>query len=488
MRFLTAHFAHETNTFAPNPTGRTQCEEQFWGRGEALRRHFEGSRTSMGGFIDQCAEDGVELFFSLGASACPAGPITREVFETVRDGVLADIRTAGPFNALLLDLHGAMVTEDSPDGEGEFLRAMRAAVGPRVPIAATLDLHGNITPLMATGADILIAYKTYPHIDAYERAREAASLLVRTARGEIHPRMALVHPPFAPPVRSQYTEEAPGRVVMEMARLAERRPDIHSVSVCFGFPLADVPEMGLSVFAIAEGDVWTAREVAREIADYAFRNREAYRFQHRGIADGVAEALAGSASPVVLAETSDNPGGGTPGDSVQVLRELLRVGAKDFIVSTVCERAVAAAAHASGVGTTFTGQLGGKADRFHGPPIEVTARVVSLSDGAYVCEGPMMRGSRGNLGKTAVLAIGGGHVIVNSFNQQTFDPQVIRSQGLEPTQARIVVVKSALHYQAAFRPLAAKIVEVSAEGLSRADFWNLPFTRVRRPLFPLDLR
>jgi microcystin degradation protein MlrC len=339
---------------------------------------------------------------------------------------------------------------------------------------------------MATEADILIAYKTYPHIDAYERAREAALLLARTARGEIRPRMALVHPPFAPPVRAQYTEEPPGRVVMDMARLAERRPDIHSVSVCFGFPLADVPEMGLSVFAIAEGDVWKAREVAQGIADYAFANREAYRFRHRGVADGVAEALACPGSPVVLAETSDNPGGGTPGDSVQVLRELLRAETKDFIVSTVCDREVAAQAHAAGVGATLTCRLGGKADRLHGPPVDVTASVVSLSEGAYVCEGPMMRGARGNLGKTAVLAVGGGHVIVNSVNQQTYDPQVIRSLGLEPKEARVVVVKSALHYQAAFRPLAARIVEVSAEGLSRADFWNLPFTRVRRPIYPLD--
>lgn len=486
MRFLTAMFAHETNTFAPNVTGLAQFREHFWGHGDDLRRHYEGSRTSIGGFIDECAEDRVELVFSFGANACPGGPVTRDVFEAVRDRVVADLRRHGPFDGLLLDLHGAMVTEDSPDGEGEFLRAMRAEVGSRVPIAGTLDLHGNITPLMATEADILIAYKSYPHIDAYERAREAALLLARTARGEIRPRMALVHPPFAPPVRAQYTEEPPGRVVMDMARLAERRPDIHSVSVCFGFPLADVPEMGLSVFAIAEGDVWKAREVAQGIADYAFENREAYRFQHRGVADGVAEALACPGSPVVLAETSDNPGGGTPGDSVQVLRELLRTETKDFIVSTVCDREVAAQAHAAGVGAILTCRLGGKADRLHGPPVDVTASVVSLSEGAYVCEGPMMRGARGNLGKTAVLAVGGGHVIVNSVNQQTYDPQVIRSQGLEPKEVRVVVVKSALHYQAAFRPLAARIVEVSAEGLSRADFWNLPFTRVRRPIYPLD--
>jgi microcystin degradation protein MlrC len=479
-------FMHETNTFAPGRTGPAQYAEQFRGRGETLRRRREGTRSSVGGFIDQAREDGVELVFSAGADACPGGPVTREVFETVRDEVLGDLREHGPFDGLLLALHGAMVTEDSPDGEGEFLRAMRAAVGPRVPVAVTLDLHANVTPLMAEQADILIAYKTYPHVDAYERAREATSLLARTARGEIHPRMALIHPPFAPPIRAQYTEEPAGRVVMDMARVAEQSPRIHSVSVCFGFPLADVPEMGFSVVAIAEKDVWLAHRTAREIADYAFDHREAYRFQHRGVADGVAAALACPDGPVLVAETSDNPGGGTPGDSVQTLAELLRAGARDFIVSTVCDPGVAAQAHAAGAGAAITCRLGGKVDGFHGPSLDVTATVVSVSDGAYVCEGPMMRGTCGDLGPTAVLAIGGGHVIVNSYNQQTYDPQVIRSQGLEPARARVVVVKSALHYKAAFLPLVRHVVEISGEGLSRADFWTLPFTRVRRPLYPLD--
>jgi microcystin degradation protein MlrC len=171
---------------------------------------------------------------------------------------------------------------------------------------------------------------------------------------------------------------------------------------------------------------------------------------------------------------------------VQVLRELLRLGAANFIVATVCDPEVAAAAHAAGVGATLTCRLGGKADGLHGSPLDTTARVVSLSNGQYVVQGPMMRGMRADLGPTAVLTIGGGQVIVNTFNQQTFDPQVIRSQGLEPTGAHIVVVKSALHYKAAFLPIAAHVVEISADGLSRADFWTLPFTRVRRPLYPLD--
>ena len=387
---------------------------------------------------------------------------------------------------MLLDLHGAMVCEGIDDGEGDLIGAVRAAVGPAVPIAVTLDFHGNLTPEMAREADLLHGYKTYPHVDMAERGMEATERLLQVVAGRIRPTAALRTPPILPPLGNQGTARGPMRRLYDMADEMEKDPKVISVSVFAGFPLADIPPAGLGVYVVTDGDQALADRLADELARTAWEHRHEFIHTALPVPEAVARALAAEGRPIVLADMADNTGGGAAGDGTEVLRELLRVGARAAIVACIWDPAAVAACVKAGVGQSVTLDVGGKVDNRHGAPLHVTGTVRTLSDGRFVHKGPMARGLPGRLGTTAVLDVNDVKVILISYRWQTLDPEMIRFVGLDPLEHKVLVVKSTIHYRAAFEPIAREIVEVDAPGLSSSNLARFDFKRVRRPIFPLD--
>jgi microcystin degradation protein MlrC len=436
--------------------------------------------------IDAAERLGLRLLPSVAAAASPAGRVTRDVYGHVKERMLADLRAAGRVDGVLLDLHGAMVTEDHDDGEGDLVAAVRRAVGPEVPIAVTLDLHGNLTQTLTREATLLHGYKTYPHVDMAERGVEAAQRLVEVMAGRIRPTAALRTPPLLPPIGSQRTAVGPMRRLYDMADAMEKDPRVLSVSIFAGFPYADIPDAGLSVYVVTDGDQALADTLADRLAATAWTHR--HEFVHRGrpVPDAVREGLAAEGQPIVLADMADNTGGGAAGDGTEVLRELVRVGARSAVVACLWDPGAVRACREAGVGASLTVSVGGKVDDRHGAPLTVTGMVRTLSDGRFVHKGPMMRGLPGRLGPTAVLDVGGVKVIQISLRWQTLDPEMLRIVGLEPLDHKIVVVKSTIHYRAAFEPIARQIIEVDAPGLSSSNLDRFAFTRIRRPIFPLD--
>jgi len=489
MRIAIGGISHETNTFSTLPTDLSLFERRGVHGGEALVPAFMGTKTIVGGFLDGARSEGFEAVPTMLAEAAPSGTVTAGAFDRLTALLVEGLREAGAIDGVLLELHGAMVAENARDGDAEILRRVRDVVG-SIPIVAVLDLHANISDGMVALADALVGYDTYPHVDMYERGLEAVALIARIVRGGLRTARALRKPPLMPPLPKQCTSyETPMRALIALAHEREREPGMVSVTVAAGFPYADVPEAGLAVLAIADGDQARAEAVADEIAALAWARRHEFVVRCTPVEEALqiaAEAVDGDAGPIVLADTADNPGAGAPCDGTILLRGLLERGVRNAALGALWDPQAVEICRVAGVGANVELLLGGKTDDLHGVPLSVAGRVRLLSDGRFRNLGPMNTGAETRMGPTAVLAIDGVDVVITSNRVQALDAGLFRSQGIEPSRKRVLVLKSSVHYRGAFEPLASRVVEVDTPGLSNADLSRYPYRHVRRPIFPLD--
>lgn len=491
-RVLVAQFMHETNTFSKLSTTLEDYRKRWLIEGADMVAHFTGTRNEVGGYIDSAKTYGWEPIWALAANATPSGKLTRECWETIRDRILAATRAAGKLDGICLSLHGAMVTETEDDAEGALIEALRGIVGPDVPIATTLDLHANATERMARNANALVSFRTYPHVDGYERAVQAAALVQQAMAGEKKPRCLLVQPAMLEGAEHGRTT-APGlmRDLLARADAAEKEPGINVVSIQVGFTWSDIPYTGPSIAVSHEpGAEKRAREIAAGLVDEMWNRRdEGARSTYRPVADGIAAARAGGGKgkgPLVLADGTDNPGGGGYNDTTPVLQALLDAGIEDVAFGTIFDPGTVQQAMKAGVGAEIEVSLGGHTDPSMGLPVKARAVVRMLSDGTFRNDGPMNAGVESVMGPTAVLRIGGIDVVTISNRIQTIDRQVFLSQGIDPATRNVVVVKSVQHFRAAYEPIAREVIVVDSGGICSPDISRLKFTRLRRPIWPLD--
>ena len=490
LRLAVGGFSHETNTFARWQTDLVDFQTNGYFRGDELRSQA-GTNTVVGGAIDAIDLDpSLDLIPLTATSAIPGGVVTARAVNQIEGEIVAALRTSRP-DAVVLDLHGAMVTAFSDDGESETLTRIRDVVGLNTPVVAVLDLHANVSQRMVDLASALIPYDTYPHVDNAERGREAVAIASRTARGEIAPVTALVKLPLMPPGPKQFSKVEPTKSIMARAFDLETMPGVINVGVTFSFPYADCPFPGMGVIATTDGDRALAERISRELADFIWERREGFRPDVMTVEQAVHAAMADPDGPIVLADLGDNPGGGSAGDGTALLWGLLDLGAPNATFATIADPEVVAAAFAAGEGATIQIELGGKADDLHGFPIPVTAKVRSLSGGDFIYEGPMNAGVADTLGRTAVLACDGRYgnkveVVVCERRVQALDAAIFRSQGIEPAEKKIIAVKSAVHFRGSFGPIAKRIIEVDTPGLTSVDFSRFPYRRLPRPIWPLD--
>ena len=491
MRILSAGIQHETNTFARTPTtladfaSDTDCPDDFPG-GDYIRTRFSGTGTIHGGYLQAADECGVELVPLLNVSAQPGGIVRQDDFERLMDLLLQRLKEAGPADGIVLDLHGAMVTEQHEDAEGVIIQQVRDAVGPGVPIIATLDLHANISPEMAAAANCLIGFDTYPHVDMRERGYEAVQLLVRALRGEVKLSQAYCQLPLLTLPPMQCTLREPMKSLMAQVHAIEQEPGILTATVAMGFPFADIRDAGVTVLVTADGDPALAQRTADRIADMLWELRDALQPDLMPVERLIQFVQTHDDGLVIYADGSDNPGGGAPADGTVILRALIEQGVKDAAVGMIYDPETAAQAHQAGVGQTISVRLGGKTDDRHGAPIEADAYVRCLADGRYIHAGPMRHGLEGNLGLTALLIVGGVQVVVISNRTQLLDTQQIRIVGVTPERLKLLVVKSCVHFRADLGPLSAHIFDADTPGVHRPDFSSMSFVRLRRPIYPLD--
>ncbi len=487
MRIAFGCFAQESHSFSPVPGSWSHFGPQELLRGPAMFERFAGTRTEMGGVLDVAHERGIELVPLLAARASSsAGPLLRDVFETIRDELLDQLRQAGALDGVLLVLHGAMVAEGYDDATGEVLRAFRAEIGPDVPLVGTLDLHANVTQHMANQATALVGYHTAPHIDQYETGQRGMALLYATLMGHANPVTALRRLPMLLPGETARTTDGPLAEVVEQAKALAQRPDVLDSSVFSVQPWLDVYDVGCSVVVIADGDRPLAEGEADRLADAFWKRRHAFDVELTPTAEAIRRALSSEHRPFILADSADAPSSGAPGDSTTVLEALLHMQpAQDCYLNIVDPQAVEEMVRA-GVGQQVSVKVGaGFAPAFY-KPVEVTGRVKLISDGEFVQKGPGFHGEVLHRGRTVVLKISHLYLVVMERAVRQWDPELYRSVGLEPRDAQLVVVKSPAAFRAAYEPFAAQILIVDAPGVCSPDLCSFPFERVRRPLYPLD--
>lgn len=491
MRIVTGGICHETSTFAKTPTTLRDFEQGFGlFRGQEVIERFRNANTCVGGYIDGAKRHGFELIPLLWTFAYPSGRIRRADYELLKSEFFDRLRQEeaqrGPVDGALLDLHGAMVVEGIDDADGDMIAAMREALGPDQPLMVTTDLHSNHTQRRVDLADAIIGYDTYPHIDMAERGREAADLIVSTLQGKAKPVAGLCSLPLFWSAACQVTAHPPMDEVLRRLHELERRPGILSASVATGFPWADVPDMGASVIVVADGDKRLAQQTAQEFGDWIWRHRERWRKPPLSVREALAQGEQIGKYPIMLADHADNTGGGAAGDSTEILRTFFELKLADALLLYMVDPEVVEQAHRTGVGGRIAVSVGGKSDPIQGPPVEMNAEVLALSDGAFTYDGPMFAGLTGNMGRSAWLRQDGVSVVVVTAREQPLGPAFACTLGIDCRQMKYIAVKSAAHFRAAFEPIAGAIFNVDAQAVHTHDFAKLAYHKRRRPMFPVE--
>jgi microcystin degradation protein MlrC len=499
MRLLAAMFKHETNTFSPVPT-RT---ERFFGyrpgmlAGQAAIDAHRGTGSGLGGFIAVADEAGATIEVAVAAEANPSGPVEDDAYESISTPILEAVR-AGGWDAILLDLHGAMVTRSHEDGEGELLRRIRD-IDPRTPIGVVMDMHANVYDAIVRNATVVTGYHTYPHVDVREAGMRAARVILRTLRGEVKPVMTWANRPMLPHVMRQGTHAEPNRSLQAACVEHERAGRALACSVFVGFPHADIREAGLSAVVCTDGDAAAGEAIRDALLEQAWAARREFVYRAEPLAESVSRAKAlgdapvapgAKGGPVVLLDHCDNVASGGTMDTTAVLAEVLRQGLQDAVFYAIHDPESVRAAIAAGVGAEVTLDVGGRSPMpsigAPAAPLRVTGVVRRITDGVYRLRGPMGAGARAHNGPTVVLQVGGLELVLISLYQEPFDLECFASVGIDPTRRRFVAIKSRVHWRAGLGDLAREVVECSGVGVTTSDYSLLKFEKVRRPVFPLD--
>jgi len=488
----------ESNRFA-RPAGEENFRTLTWLEGEALLAEARLAAPSLAAefasFVRamDATGDWTPVPCTLAASH-PAGPVERQVFEKIEGSIRRQLAGQGPFDAVYICNHGAMVAEHSHDPDGDLMRAVREAVGPDPIIVSTLDLHANISEQMVTACDLIVGYRTNPHVDMIERGEETAFSLRRCLASGTRPEMVLCKPPIVPASVTLLTAEAPYGELIDYGqrRQAELGGEIVNVSVFGNFAFADTPDNGLSVVVSARENRASAEALASEIADHAWTIREGFQRQLTSVDKAVALACEPERRPVIFSDAGDNPGGGGSGRTTELLAALHAGKAEGVLYGSFYDPDLAAEAHALGQGAEFTAVFNRNAgtnpwekwDR----PFEASARVLALHDGSVIGERGMTKGRQMHLGPCAALEIDGIRVVVISDRAQTADPVFFHMLGLDIDSARCVAVKSRGHFRAGFNRWFGpdQVFEIDTGGLTSPVLERWPFEHLPRPSYPLD--
>ncbi|ONG56103.1 microcystin LR degradation protein MlrC-like protein [Pseudoroseomonas deserti] len=477
---FSATIATETNTFSPLPTSLRSYQDEGWFRPGELPDDVPRS-FSAPLFVARrrAARDGFTLVEGSCFATHPSGTTSRDAYETMRDEVLEQIRAALPLDGLLLGLHGAMVAYGYDDVEGDLIARARAIVGAGCVIGVELDPHCHLTVRRVQAADIIVLFKEFPHTDIVERAEELLTLLLRAIRREVQPVSALYD---CRQLGAYPTTEPWMRGFIDRIKAMEGQDGLLSISICHSFPYADVPEIGVRVLVVADGDKAKAEAVATALGQELVAMRGQTAPPYLSVEDAVQAALTAERGPVVMADPADNPGGGAAGDNTTILRRLIEADAQNVAVGPIWDPIAARLCFDAGLGARLPLRIGGKIAPTSGQPIDAMVEVTALARDAW----QMFGETRVNLGDCAAVRLGGIDIVLITERSQAMGLELFRNLGIEPAERQAILVKSTNHFRGAFGPIAARVLYVDADGPIPRDYRLLPYTKIQRPLWPLD--
>jgi len=481
MRLFIATFGTETSTFASFPTAIADFRDDLWSEGAIETLPPSPATGPAQLWLRRARAAGWEVVQSLHAFAVPGGPVIRADYEAMRDRILADLAAAGPVDAVLLYMHGAMVAEGYDDCEGDLVARMRAQAGPGPRIGVELDLHGHIDDVLVSNADLIVIYKTYPHIDHDARADELFTLMQRLLAGEIAPVMAL----FDCRTMGLFPTTMEGPMPRFMADLiaAEARPGILSLSLNHGFPWADVPLAGAKMLAVADGDSALAAATAREFGEYFYRIRRAATLPFTPFAEAIEAARVRGDRPLLIADTADQTGSGAPGDTTHVLRAFVEAGIRDAVIAPLWDPLAVGLCHRVGAGARLNLRIGGKFEPNSGPPFDAGAEVLFVKRDAWQ---EHLDNERIAIGDVAVVRVEGIEVLLTSLRTNLYSLSLLELHGISFDDKQVVAIKNLYKHKDLFTGNTRGQLFVATPGTSNPDWKALPFRRLPRPIWPLD--
>lgn len=478
MKIALAGISHETNSYCQ---GQTPYSAFYTYRGETMLQ-TAGQQSDMGGAVDRCAALGVEAVPILFASTQPSGVIERDAYEQLKEEILSGLAAQPDMDGCVLLLHGAGVVDGIEDLEADLCRAVRQLLGDK-PMAASFDLHGNISQDMAGQLNGIFACHHYPHIDLHERAAEAVQCVYDMAITGRKTVCNVIRLPMLQPTTTTY--EGIGQQMLERLLRLEKEAGCRDLSWFHGFPYTDINHVGAYVAVTSEPGDAAALAAAESFAATLWEAREDFRPRSLSGDEAVAEAQAATRYPVVIHETSDNCGGGAPGDGTHLLRSMLSAGlGAEACFSFLVDPEVAAQAHQAGVGSTITVTLGGKTDDLHGESLILEAYVKALHDGRLIMQ-HMFKGAPLNIGRMARLVVDDMDIVVASRRSQTFDQEPFLAVGIDVMKYKYVALKSSNHFRAGFQQLAGTIITADTPGLSTHNITVFPRQNTSRRLWPI---
>ena len=452
--------------------------------GDDLLKIDAGTVAGMLAVLGAQAVQSVPLLF---ASTCPGGLVTAECYGELKNDLLRRLADQLPVDGILLALHGAMAAEEVPDADGDLIRAVRQIVGSEVPLVVTLDLHAQVTREMVESADALVAWETYPHRDAESTGRRGAELLLATVSGKIAPMMAMAKVPVITGAFNASTDgDGPFARLMRQTKALEKQDGVLSTSLFLGNPYLDLPEMGSGGLVVTDGDGQLATDLAAELAQAYWEMRDELEPETLTPDEAVPVGLRIDGGPVLLVEAADCCGGGAAGDSVATLRALITHANDRSALVPVVDHEVAASCHRLRIGQELTTLIGHRHDPCWGEPLEVTGQLEQLSDGRFRYQGGIWDGVEGNMGPTAVLAIGAIKVLVTSHSTYEWRDEQFRSVGLQPAAAKFLVVKNPMNFRLAYEQIAKATLVLDTPGPTPITMKNVSYSHMARPYFPAD--
>ncbi|AMO94402.1 hypothetical protein CFter6_1700 [Collimonas fungivorans] len=490
LKIVIARMNHETNTFSPIATPLTAFAPQW---DAAAYNSQKDARTAMGGFLDIAAALGATVVTPLAAMANPSATVAAAAYDAMCGAILEAV--ANGCDAIMLDLHGAMVAENAADGEGELLERIRK-IAPYTPICVALDLHGNVTRKMVANADIIVSFKTYPHIDMYETGAHAGRLLADMLQGKCRPLLGWCQLPLLSATLTSNTSLRAMQRAVQAAQAAETEAGVLAVSVLAGFPLSDFRDAGMSVVVVTDNDAALANRVADRIARSIWNERTDFVYDSRPLRQSLAHAreLAAAAGPgpVLLLDHSDNVMSGGTCNTMDVLEAALAEGMTDIGVGPISDPQAVAELIAVGIGGQATIALGNNvsllSQGIEKTPLRLSGTVLAISDGHFHVTGPIYTGSSMQMGKSVLFDIGAAQIVVAEERVEPYDLGVFTSLGLDPARKTYLILKSRMYCRPVFVPISKGLEECDSDtgGPTSSNFNLFPIRNVRRPIYPLD--
>ncbi|MBR5439031.1 MAG: M81 family metallopeptidase [Clostridia bacterium] len=468
-RILVAQFFHETNSFSPKKGDTTAFKKYVWHEGQEMIEKQRYVASDLGGFVDYVLTNSdAELIPTIGLEAPPSGPVTENVYNFALNNILSGIKNNLPLDGVFIHFHGAMVAENHQDAEGDIAEKVREVIGYDIPLMCSLDLHANVTKKMAKQIDVLVPYDCYPHTDVRETGALVARIMLDTLEGKIKPTMAFKKVPFLLPLFC--TDEPAIKPLYDKAFEMRERSGVVSARFAHGFAPSDIEELGMSVLVITDNNKSYAEELASELEDNITARIPYLTNKYPTLDEALDRVLLDGAKPVVIADSSDNPGAGGFGDTTHILKRVLERKITGAVFATILDPQSVIKCEQAGVGNYVELDLGGKSDKeISGGPVRVNAYVKMLTDGNYTFKGRMGKGLRVTHGKAAVIEVLGNFVIVTSLPRQPYDLEVFRSHGITPEEMKLLVVKSSVHFRDDYGKIAREMHTLALKGYASPD-------------------